>query len=519
MIELTALPAAADTSTSSIPRPDQTIVMLDDDLGDAATNSVLDLDPEYAYALRGDPIKNARQLISVCRVSGQRREEFKNTIIEGNEAGSFGEGVELPKSQLLRDVDTRWSSTFLMIDRLLELYPAVQNFMKKPNYEELACHLLSEKELDVLVDIRGFLLIPHRVQELLSADQTPTASMTLPAYEELLELLKLARDKYSKIVHGIEASISVLEQYLRYTRQTRVYALAMVINPSVKLKWLEKNWTAEEVTAAQAWMREAMLDYRKREREDANAAASAPASTSSTPQAPSSPTHLPGDNHCAYTTPEPSQALPGSRTSRSLRAGFESLQDLRRELSTSSVSTSGTSDSNAGTNLASTSRQDESEEEREARLDAEDAAIVDAELTGYIEEGLSSQDVDLLTYWDTHSKTFPDLFRVALDILPVPASSVASERVFSSSKETDTLRRTGLDAAMMEILQVLKYAILKESRELLNTYTAAPPPPPDVENELRRDEMVTPAEASSLVHPGRLETLLQLVHKVHGDSD
>ncbi|EIW65091.1 uncharacterized protein TRAVEDRAFT_90228, partial [Trametes versicolor FP-101664 SS1] len=58
---------------------------------------------------------------------------------------------------------------------------------------------------------------------------------------------------------------------------------------------------------------------------------------------------------------------------------------------------------------------------------------------------------------------FPYLFHVALDILPVPASSVASERVFSSSKETDTLRRTGLDAAMMEILQVLKYAILKES--------------------------------------------------------
>ncbi|EIW65092.1 uncharacterized protein TRAVEDRAFT_33747 [Trametes versicolor FP-101664 SS1] len=188
--------ATADESTNDIPTPDQTIV-------------------------------NARQLISVCRVSGQRREEFKNTIIEGNKAGSFGEGVELPKAQLLRDVDTRWSSTFLMIDRLLELYPAVQNFMKKPDYEELAHHLLSEKELDVLADVRGFLLIPHRVQELLSAEQTPTASMTLPAYEELLELLKLARSKYSKIAHGIEASISVLEQYLRYTRQTRVYALAM----------------------------------------------------------------------------------------------------------------------------------------------------------------------------------------------------------------------------------------------------------------------------------------------------
>lgn len=99
--------------------------------------------------------------------------------------------------------------------------------MKKPDYDELAHHLLSEKELDVLTDIRGFLLIPHRVQELLSGDQTPTASMVLPAYEELLDLLKLARSKYPKIAHAIDASVSVLEQYLRYTRQTRVYALAM----------------------------------------------------------------------------------------------------------------------------------------------------------------------------------------------------------------------------------------------------------------------------------------------------
>ncbi|KAI0769783.1 hypothetical protein BD413DRAFT_477462, partial [Trametes elegans] len=91
-------------------------------------------------------------------------------------------------------------------------------------------------------------------------------------------------------------------------------------------------------------------------------------------------------------------------------------------------------------------------------------------------------------------------------------------RIFSSSKETNTLQRTGLDAAMMEILQVLKYAILKESRELMNAYTV-PPPPPSMENEMRRDKMVTTAEASSLMRPGRLETLLQLVHEVHGDSD
>ena len=44
------------------------------------------------------------------------------------------------------------------------------------------------------------------------------------------------------------------------------------------------------------------------------------------------------------------------------------------------------------------------------------------------------------------------MYRVALDILPVQASSVACERVFSLSKETITMRRNRLSVELMEIL-------------------------------------------------------------------
>ena len=51
---------------------------------------------------------------------------------------------------------------------------------------------------------------------------------------------------------------------------------------------------------------------------------------------------------------------------------------------------------------------------------------------------------------------------VALDLLPVQASAVPCERVFSSSKETDTDRRSKLDPVMMETLQILKYSLHEE---------------------------------------------------------
>ncbi|KAI0682527.1 hypothetical protein C8T65DRAFT_551748, partial [Cerioporus squamosus] len=182
---------------------------------------------ETPESIPDDPIKAARQLIAACRVSSQRRDVFRLAIIEGNRTGAFGEGVVLPVHELLRDVDTRWSSTFLMIDRLLVLYPAVKLFMQQPKQEDIRDLLLSDMQINVLVDIHDFLWLPHSVQELLSAEQTPTVAMVVPAYERLLEMLKLSALSHPQLAHAINASIQALEGYMQFTRRTRVYALAM----------------------------------------------------------------------------------------------------------------------------------------------------------------------------------------------------------------------------------------------------------------------------------------------------
>ena len=52
-----------------------------------------------------------------------------------------------------------------------------------------------------------------------------------------------------------------------------------------------------------------------------------------------------------------------------------------------------------------------------------------------------------------------------MDVLPAQATSVPCERVFSSSKETCTLRRSQLDPTTIEMLQVLKHF---SQRERLN---------------------------------------------------
>jgi hypothetical protein len=51
------------------------------------------------------------------------------------------------------------------------------------------------------------------------------------------------------------------------------------------------------------------------------------------------------------------------------------------------------------------------------------------------------------------------LFKLAMDIIPIQASSVPCERVFSSGKETMASRRRRISPKLMEELQILKFSI------------------------------------------------------------
>ena len=48
-----------------------------------------------------------------------------------------------------------------------------------------------------------------------------------------------------------------------------------------------------------------------------------------------------------------------------------------------------------------------------------------------------------------------------MDYLPIQASAVPCERVFSSSAETDTKKRNRINPELMEALQVLKFVLKK----------------------------------------------------------
>ena len=96
-----------------------------------------------------------------------------------------------------------------------------------------------------------------------------------------------------------------------------------------------------------------------------------------------------------------------------------------------------------------------------------------------------------------------------MDILPIQASSVPCERVFSSAKETMTPRRNHISTKMMEALQILKYS-LQYGRDLNFT------------EGLNWDDELTEMESSHRVHlhiPEDFDSFIVNIVDAASDSD
>jgi hypothetical protein len=104
-------------------------------------------------------------------------------------------------------------------------------------------------------------------------------------------------------------------------------------------------------------------------------------------------------------------------------------------------------------------------------------------------------------------RDYPTLFKLILDILPIQASSVPCERVFSSSKETCTLRRLNISPIMLEALQFLKYLF----RQL--DFTSAWIPK---ESECLADDDEIEV-ARELMDGGKIAELAALINEIYQD--
>jgi hypothetical protein len=117
-------------------------------------------------------------------------------------------------------------------------------------------------------------------------------------------------------------------------------------------------------------------------------------------------------------------------------------------------------------------------------------ATIEQEYLSYITAPLSSVSMDIIKFWEVrrswhyyrtvrlidsqvNGTTFPTLFKMAMNYLPVQASAVPCERIFSLSAETDMKKQNRISPLLMEALQMLKFHLKKECLNFTNSWVTA----------------------------------------------
>jgi hypothetical protein len=409
-----------------------------------------DLNKELALWRKKGPIGKLHNIVKWVRASPQRGEYFRKSIIEAIDKGDTYLLYEATtfELQLILNNETRWNSTYLMLQRAITKQSQIQAFLAKnqqdPDHKQRIAKedVLTFEDWRLLVELQEILDPLYRqtlrTQAWAEKGSHGTLWEIIGGVEYLLEKMEMwktlfdeeldaegdpspppaAAPKKTSMRRGkrqVSPSATSLEAYRRfddlndqsrryfrlsvtagwkklkdyYTKlgDSPLYTAAIILHPSFGLSWLEERWTGEQIH----WVREAHESIRVywkrwyRKDDDTLTAAS-------------------------QTLEERATEGPKARAS-----DFDNWMraSQRKEPST------------------------------------------DLEIDRYI-AAKPGNVTDPIAWWLAHRKEYPTVSQFALDIFAIPAMAADCERAFSLAKLTLSTQRLSMAPETLEHLQCLK---------------------------------------------------------------
>ncbi|KAJ6557496.1 hypothetical protein B0H19DRAFT_1290470 [Mycena capillaripes] len=180
--------------------------------------------PDIFDAIAPDPVATVQTSVRVIRASSLRRQYFSEVL----------RALQMKDLQLLLDVDARWSSTLIMIDRAILLREAIDKFLSDTQFQDLKKYKLSDKEWEALGAFKRILAVPHTFQQRLSAEKTPTLGDALPAFEAMISQWEKQQAQHPETAHIVQQGIDKLESYRergsRICRPTSYLCVSSIIS-------------------------------------------------------------------------------------------------------------------------------------------------------------------------------------------------------------------------------------------------------------------------------------------------
>ncbi|CAI5481561.1 unnamed protein product [Closterium sp. Yama58-4] len=378
-----------DSAVRELSDDDTRFPLIDKDMWFRCMAHVLNLAVQKALAVDTvkEALKRIRDTATFVGMSPKCMERFRKELKESYPA--------LAALKLVIDCDTRWGSTFAMVARALRLRrPLTSHFANEQEEKDKYASLrMTDDHWAALVALKGFLAPFNAITKAAEGSAYPTVTTIVPYYNLLLDtlekILKDATNPPSALLRDlVNAALPVLQKH--YDKSTDELTVATFLDPGLKMAYFAMPSVPDvaQVPTDQVLrlVRSRWESYHTSQRLAAAAVA---------PPVP------------PVVVREPTAAVDGEE------------------------------EDDEGGNIASRSS-----------LLARIAASVEGggvrgsggdEIDRYMLEELV-QNVSPLEYW-RDKRDMPVLKAMARDYLAIPASSAASERVFSMSRNLITWQR------------------------------------------------------------------------------
>ncbi|XP_069106896.1 E3 SUMO-protein ligase ZBED1-like [Argopecten irradians] len=370
----------------------------------------------------------ALKIPKVARLLGRMRRivgYFHRSSIATNKLHEKQILLQLPRHKLSIDVQTRWNSALDMASRFLEQQPAV--------YAALTCRELRGKEKDISTltesDIEDAeelvkVLSPLKTATIALCEETlPTLSIIRPLQYQLLNSLMLEQENDDSITQAVKRAV-VNDLAGRYKNNTDILTRATLLDPRFKtMPFLSDQ---ERLEAFHQLELQAIELGKSVQERHVVKMESGESSSTVTPELPRV-RELPSSENEEPVIPEKVIKLePGTTENKSPKPA-SAMSSLLGDIYILKV---------------------------EKPRSIEDQ--VESEVKAYKTEPPITTDSNPLIWWSTHCEKFPLLANLAKKYLSIPATSVPSERVFSTAGDIVTAQRSALKSENVDRLIFLK---------------------------------------------------------------
>jgi hypothetical protein len=367
---------------------------------------------------------------TVCNLLGRIRTIvafFHRSTMAASILKAKAELLSIPNHKLKIDVCTRWNSTFDMIERFLEMQAAVIATLRSKELSHIKnkdVSNLSDESVSMAENVAACLKPLKHMTTMLCTESTPTVSVIMPLHHQLITNILVAKEDDSQTVAEMKKLMKKdLDE--RYKDKADFLNMVSAIDPRFKsLPYLtdqKKIDIFNNITQEAARLAGTKPKSVKTEKDDEG---SSPSGQSNLPSMPTLP-ELPVDPEIQIKceTLVETSSMPETFASSSTCV----LDDILGDVYVTLV------------------------EPAKSVLE-----LVEMEVVNYKREASLPLKANPLIWWRDRKTKYPLLSELARALLCIPATSVPSERVFSTAGDILTSQRANLKGKHVDTLIFLK---------------------------------------------------------------